>query len=109
MIRIDYLSLILSYSVFQSSFAPREGKPGGPRQPRLATAGSCPRLLDLGTSLVTGRSTITTVKDFFPNTLKLALVAWVWSVVVSIPLGVLAALHRNKIPDMVIMRWSRHG
>ena len=65
--------------------------------------------LDLGTSLVTGRSTITTVKDFFPNTLKLALVAWVWSVVVSIPLGVLAALHRNKIPDMVIRLFAMLG
>ena len=54
--------------------------------------------LDLGTSLVTGRSTIETVKDFFPNTVKLALVAWAWSVIVSIPLGILAALNRNKIP-----------
>ena len=53
---------------------------------------------DLGTSLVTGRSTIETVKDFFPNTVKLALVAWVWSVIVSIPLGILAALNRNRIP-----------
>ena len=65
--------------------------------------------LDLGTSLVTGRSTITTVKDFFPNTLKLALVAWVWSVVVSIPLGVLAALHRNKIPDIIIRLFAMLG
>lgn len=65
--------------------------------------------LDLGTSLVTGRSTITTVKDFFPNTLKLALVAWVWSVAVSIPLGVLAALHRNKIPDMIIKLFAMLG
>ncbi len=64
---------------------------------------------DLGTSLVTGRSTIETVKDFFPNTIKLALVAWVWSVLVSIPLGVLAALHRNKIPDIVIRLFAMLG
>ena len=64
---------------------------------------------DLGTSLVTGRSTIETVKDFFPNTIKLALVAWVWSVVVSIPLGVLAALHRNKIPDIIIRLFAMLG
>ena len=64
---------------------------------------------DLGTSLVTGRSTIETVKDFFPNTIKLALVAWVWSVVVSIPLGVLAALHRNKVPDIVIRLFAMLG
>ncbi len=64
---------------------------------------------DLGTSLVTGRSTIETVKDFFPNTIKLALVAWVWSVLVSIPLGVVAALHRNKIPDIVIRLFAMLG
>ena len=65
--------------------------------------------LDLGTSLVTGRSTIETVKDFFPNTIKLALVAWVWSVVVSIPLGILAALNRNRIPDIVIRLFAMLG
>ncbi len=65
--------------------------------------------LDLGTSLVTGRSTIETVKDFFPNTIKLALVAWVWSVVVSIPLGILAALNRNKFPDIVIRLFAMLG
>ena len=65
--------------------------------------------LDLGTSLVTGRSTIETVKDFFPNTIKLALVAWVWSVVVSIPLGILAALNRNKLPDIVIRLFAMLG
>ena len=65
--------------------------------------------LDLGTSLVTGRSTIETVKDFFPNTIKLALVAWVWSVVVSIPLGILAALNRNKIPDIAIRLFAMLG
>ncbi len=65
--------------------------------------------LDLGTSLVTGRSTIETVKDFFPNTIKLALVAWVWSVIVSIPLGILAALNRNKFPDIVIRLFAMLG
>ena len=65
--------------------------------------------LDLGTSLVTGRPTIDTVKDFFPNTIKLALVAWVWSVVVSIPLGILAALNRNKLPDIVIRLFAMLG
>ena len=65
--------------------------------------------LDLGTSLVTGRSTIETVKDFFPNTMKLALVAWVWSVIVSIPLGILAALNRNKAPDIVIRLFAMLG
>ncbi len=65
--------------------------------------------LDLGTSLVTGRSTIETVKDFFPNTIKLALVAWVWSVIVSIPLGILAALNRNKILDIIIRLFAMLG
>ena len=65
--------------------------------------------LDLGTSLVTGRSTIETVKDFFPNTIKLALVAWIWSVVVSIPLGILAALNRNKLPDIIIRLFAMLG
>ena len=57
---------------------------------------------DLGESLVTGQPTMSMVAAAFPNTLKLALSAWIWAVLLGIPLGIVAALHRNKIPDLII-------
>lgn len=65
--------------------------------------------LDLGESLVSGRPTVVIVLDFLPNTVKLAFVAWVLSVVVSIPIGVFAALHRNRIPDMLARLFALLG
>ena len=57
---------------------------------------------NMGDSLVSGRPTVDMIKDFLPNTARLGLVTWVWSISVAIPLGIIAALQRNKPPDLVV-------
>lgn len=64
---------------------------------------------DFGTSLVTGRSTIVMVAEAFPNTLKLSLLAWTWAVLFGVPLGIIAAKHRNSFVDLIIRSFSMLG
>jgi peptide/nickel transport system permease protein len=45
----------------------------------------------------------------FPATLELALAAMVFALVVGIPAGVYAALHRGRLPDTVIMTVALSG
>jgi peptide/nickel transport system permease protein len=54
---------------------------------------------DWGKSLRTGRPAIELVKDRFANSLKLATAALVVTLVISIPLGVLAAVNRGGMCD----------
>lgn len=56
---------------------------------------------DLGTSLYTNRPVVTELRQSFPATLELVLVAAFLMIAVGIPLGVLAAYHRNRWPDDV--------
>lgn len=63
----------------------------------------------LGNSLISGRPTVSVVVNFLPNTAKLAGLAWVWAVVLGIPLGIFAALYRNKLPDVVISFFALIG
>ncbi|CAN5646589.1 glutathione ABC transporter permease GsiC [soil metagenome] len=64
---------------------------------------------DLGRSLVTRRSVSDEIRNSFWYTLELVLVARVWSVVVAIPLGVLAAYKRNTIWDKLSMALALVG
>ena len=54
---------------------------------------------DLGTSIFTGNPVIVEIKTYFPNTLKLTLLAMALTLAISIPIGVFAAVHSNKISD----------
>ena len=56
---------------------------------------------DLGTSYATGEDVFSSVAKRMPNTLKLAGSAMVIALVVSLPLGILAALKHNGILDSV--------
>ncbi len=57
---------------------------------------------DLGTSLYTNRPVTLDIAEFLPATLELVLVAGVIMVVCGLPLGILAARHRNRWPDHLI-------
>lgn len=58
---------------------------------------------DLGRSLVTRRAVSDEIRNSFFYTLELVLVARVWSILVAIPLGVIAAVKRNTIWDKLSM------
>jgi peptide/nickel transport system permease protein len=51
---------------------------------------------DLGQSIRTRRAVALDLRDYLPATIELALAALLVALVIGIPLGVLAALHRNR-------------
>jgi peptide/nickel transport system permease protein len=57
---------------------------------------------DLGTSLSTSEPVSFRIEQRLPNTLVLAITALAVSIVLGIPLGMIAALRRNSIPDFVV-------
>jgi peptide/nickel transport system permease protein len=65
--------------------------------------------LNLGRSLINGRPVTTLISDAFPNTLRLALSAFCLSLILGIPLGTLAAVHRNSRLDAAITSLSSFG
>jgi ABC-type dipeptide/oligopeptide/nickel transport system permease component len=65
---------------------------------------------DLGPSMSQRTRTVNDiVKDGFPKSLKLGILAFLWAVVLGIPLGVLAALKPNTIFDYFAMFFSTIG
>jgi peptide/nickel transport system permease protein len=56
---------------------------------------------DLGTSIRTRRPVVQDIAAFFPATLELALVALFLATLFGVPLGVLSAVHRNRLVDHV--------
>jgi peptide/nickel transport system permease protein len=64
---------------------------------------------DLGTSLGSNEPVALRVAQRLPNTLLLAGVSLVVSIVVGIPMGVLAALRRNSVPDFLLAAVSIMG
>ena len=64
---------------------------------------------DFGTSIRTGNGVREDLFTFFPATLELALAGLILSVLLAIPLGVLAALNENKWPDHLIRVISTSG
>jgi ABC-type dipeptide/oligopeptide/nickel transport system permease component len=66
--------------------------------------------LDLGPSLVLrGRTVNDIVKDNFPNSIELGLLAFAWAIVIGVPAGILAALRPNSIFDYLAMFVSNVG
>jgi ABC-type dipeptide/oligopeptide/nickel transport system permease component len=65
---------------------------------------------DLGPSMSQrDRSVNDIVRDGFPRSLKLGLMAFLWALIVGIPLGVLAALRPNSVFDYIAMFFSSIG
>lgn len=56
---------------------------------------------DLGVSPMTRRPVIQDLKVYFPNTIELGVAAILIAIVVGIPIGILSALHKDKIPDHI--------
>ena len=64
---------------------------------------------DLGTSLVTRRAVSQDIREFFPASLELALMAGFFMAVGGIGLGVLSAMHKDKLVDNVVRVLSYLG
>lgn len=58
---------------------------------------------DLGVSYISKRNVMKTYLERLPNTLMLASVTMLVAILVSIPLGIIAAVHQNSIKDTVSM------
>ncbi len=59
--------------------------------------------LDFGTSYNTGRPIITEIKDRFPTTVSVALVAVALTQLVGIPIGIISAVKQYSVADNVLM------
>lgn len=64
---------------------------------------------DLGLSLTTQRPVATDLGTFFPATVELGLAALFFAVVTGLPLGVIAALRHNGLPDYLARAVSLFG
>ncbi|MEJ1159453.1 ABC transporter permease [Prosthecomicrobium sp. N25] len=62
-----------------------------------------------GVSLVTGRPVIREILDVLPWTLELTLVSMVIGAAIGVPIGVWAAVNRNRMPDYVARLGSLLG
>jgi ABC-type dipeptide/oligopeptide/nickel transport system permease component len=65
--------------------------------------------LDLGESLFARRPVVEILKQRLPATLELALAALILAMVLALPLGVMAAQYKNRLPDTVAMGLSLFG
>lgn len=57
---------------------------------------------NLGVSIFTGNPVTKEIASYFPNTLKLTLLSLVFTLAISIPLGILAAVFENRWVDYII-------
>lgn len=57
---------------------------------------------DFGVSVLTSRPVLDDIARVFPATLELATIATVLGVLLGVPMGVLAAVHRGRWPDHVV-------
>lgn len=64
---------------------------------------------DLGFSLVDERQVTTLIAEALPATLQLGLAALVISLLMGVPLGIVAALNRNKAVDRLVMSFAVFG
>ena len=63
--------------------------------------------LDLGVSITTRRPVTEDLRQFFPATLELSTAAVIFAMIVGVPLGVLAAVRRNRFLDHISLGSSR--
>lgn len=64
---------------------------------------------DFGKSIVSKRPVTTEFFDRFPATLELGICAMIFAILLGIPAGVYAAVHRNSLPDYLLMGTSLVG
>lgn len=64
---------------------------------------------DLGTSIRTGNPVLADLKQFFPATLELSIIAMIIAVVFGVLFGIISAIYRNKPIDHVIRTVSISG
>ncbi len=64
---------------------------------------------DFGLSVVDQRPVVDIITEAIPNSLQLGLTALLVSVAIGVPLGVIAALNRNKPIDRLVMTFSVLG
>ncbi|MCA9833531.1 MAG: ABC transporter permease [Thermomicrobiales bacterium] len=64
---------------------------------------------DFGTSLKSGNTVTSEILSRLPVTLELAVLATIVSLVLAIPSGILAALHRGRWPDTVLRLFALIG
>ncbi len=64
---------------------------------------------DFGLSIVDQRPVVEIISEAIPNSLQLGLTALLISVVLGVPLGIIAALNRNKPVDRLVMTFSVLG
>ncbi len=64
---------------------------------------------DLGMSYSAKKPVVDKLMEGFSGTLLLAVVTVVFVIVISIPLGIFSAVHRNKIPDFIVRIFSFIG
>nr|WP_216660429.1 MULTISPECIES: putrescine export ABC transporter permease SapB [unclassified Brenneria] len=57
---------------------------------------------DFGRSSINGQAILVQLKEVFPATIELCLLAFILSLLVGIPLGITAGVMQNKGPDIVI-------
>lgn len=57
--------------------------------------------LDLGQSMISGRPIVSEVLEVLPYTLELTAFAIAFGLALGVPMGVVAAMHRNAVPDYV--------
>lgn len=65
--------------------------------------------LNLGTSMMSNQSVVGLILYNLPYTIELTIVAMIMGVTAGVPLGVLAATHRNKLPDSGVRLFSLIG
>ena len=66
--------------------------------------------LDLGPSLILrDRTVMDIIKEHFPRSIKLGVLAFMWAIVFGIPAGILAALRPNTLYDYFLMFFSSIG
>ena len=64
---------------------------------------------DLGRSLLHNQPVVTLLAHALPFTIELTIVATLIGVAIGVPLGVLAATHRNRLPDSGVRLFSLVG
>ncbi len=64
---------------------------------------------DLGQSLIYNRSVTSLIAERFPATLELAFCSLMLAISFGTPLGILSAVHKNKIQDQIAMTFSLIG
>jgi peptide/nickel transport system permease protein len=64
---------------------------------------------DFGKSVISGRPVMTDIRLRLGNTLELAIISVIVSILLGIPLGIIAALKANRAPDVILSSTSALG